>query len=86
MFGENCQGPLRAGGEETIVMRVDAHLKQTRDDEQTNAEPCNLFEPLLHSFDEYQLCVGVQCALHGWKNKQRDRREAANPCGGCQHV
>lgn len=52
MFDQDGQRPLRAGREKAIIMRVDAHLEQTRKDQQAHAEPGNRLEPPLHRFDE----------------------------------
>lgn len=46
MFGEDRRRPLCAGGEEPVVVWVDAHLEQAGEEQETHAEPCNRLEPI----------------------------------------
>ena len=86
MLGEYRQRPLRADGKKTIIMRVDAHLEQARQDKQADAKPGNWFEPPLHGFDKDKLGLRIQRAPHGRKDEQRDRRETSHPRGRGKHV
>jgi len=61
-------------------MRVDAHLEQARDQQEAHAEPCDGFQSFLHGLNKNKLHIGLEGALHGWKDQERNSGETADPC------
>ena len=79
MLGQDRQGPLRGGGEKAIIMRVDAHLEQAGQEQETHGKPRDGLQPFLDGFDEGELIGGFERFCRCRQDQDGNGNNAADP-------